>query len=342
MSMKIGIFTIFDAYNYGSFLQAYAMQSFLERRGHHVYVINIRNNLKSVIVQKYLSKSISRTILKLRRWRVYHKDWARLNVVSLRSCPELDLAVIGSDEVWNIENPSFSHALQYYGLDINAKRTIAYAPSLGYSTEKSYFSRKDLQNGIVRHISWIGARDEFTRRFAESIGHSDIDMVCDPTLLLNGTWNKLEELYPVSEPFMIYYSYQEDTPFKDYIRRFAAEQNLKLISVGFDYKWCDRQLIVSPRQFLSLLSQASYVVTSTFHGTVFSTLYNKNFVQIHPARKAVDYLTQLGINRAVNHDDGYDAFIRMLLKPVDYNLLNRGIKLWSEKSASLLVSKTGI
>lgn len=340
--MKIGIFTIFDAYNYGSFLQAFAMQTFLTNRGHQVYMIDVRENLKSVIAQKYFAKSISRTILKLRRWCAYHNDWRLLNIVSLNDYPELDLAVIGSDEVWNIENPSFTHATQYYGIDIKSKNIIAYAPSLGYSTEKSYLPYPNLQKGIVSNISWIGARDEFTRMFAEAIGHSNIEMVCDPTLLLNGKWQSYEHEFRINEPFMIYYSYHEDTPFKEYILRFAREHNTKVMSVGFNYKWCDNQIIVSPIQFLSLVHQATYIVTSTFHGTVFSTLYNKNFVQVHPARKAADYLAQLGINQTANLDEGYEAFKIKLSSQIDYHKINSEIKRWSEKSSSLVISKTGI
>ncbi len=167
-------------------------------------------------------------------------------------------------------------------------------------------------------------------------------MVCDPTLLLNGKWQSYEQEFRINEPFLIYYSYHENTPFKEYILCFAKEHNLKVISVGFDYNWCDFQIIVSPTQFLSLVRQATYIVTSTFHGTVFSTLYNKHFVQVHPARKATDYLDQLGINRTVNLDEGYDAFKSKLLSPIDYHKINNAIKKWSEKSSSLVISKIGI
>lgn len=340
--MKIGIFTIFDAYNYGSFLQAFAMQSFLTDRGHQVYMIDVRDSLKSVFAQKYFAKSISRSILKLKRWYAYHNDWRLLNIVSLNDYPELDLAVIGSDEVWNIENPSFTHASQYYGIDIKARNIIAYAPSLGYSTDNSYDVYPHLRNGIVSNISWIGARDEFTRKFAEEIGHSSINMVCDPTLLLSGEWQKYEQEVQINEPFVIYYSYQEDTPFKKYIQCFAKEYNLRVASVGFNYKWCDNQAIVSPTQFLSLVRRSSCIITSTFHGTVFSTLYNKPFVQVHPARKAVDYLTQLGMNRTTNIEEGYDNFKNKLLHPIDYNAINNEIKKWRDYSSSLIISKTGI
>ena len=80
------------------------------------------------------------------------------------------------------------------------------------------------------------------------------------------------------EKYMIYYSYLDDTPFKEFIKKFAKENDLKLIVVGFDYKWCDDQIIVTPRQFLSVMKHAQYVVTSTYHGTVFSTLLKKNLL----------------------------------------------------------------
>lgn len=321
--MKIGIITIFDAYNYGSFLQAFAMQTFLKEKGHEVFLIDVRETLKSRISQKYLAKSVSRTILKLRRFFNYRKDWKMLHITSKSACPELDLCIIGSDEVWNIENPSFDHSLLFYGTGIKSKDIIAYAPSLGYSTIESYKDREDLLSSIKSNISWFGARDGFTESFLHTIGVNHVQRICDPTILLYDKWRLFETERIVNEPYLIYYSYQGNTPFEHYIKRFAQEKGLKIISVGFDYKWCDLQIIASPREFLSLIRGASYVVTSTFHGTLFSTMYEKKFIEVHPARKVIDFLEQIGLNKIPTLEDGYVAFRDLLEENIDYERIKK-------------------
>lgn len=318
--MKVGIVTIFDAYNYGSFLQAFAMQRFLEQNGHNVYMIDVRTSLKSVVAQKYFAKSIKRTILKLRRFFAYRKDWKKLNIVPCSKYPEVDIALIGSDEVWNIENGSFDHSTFYYGKIPRAQKVIAYAPSLGYSTFESYQRRMDLCKSIKKNITWFGARDSFTESFLKAIGIVNINRVCDPTILLYDKWVNFENMNTLlpKKRYMIYYSYKEETPFKDMILRFAAEKRLKVISVGFDYKWCDAQIIASPFEFLHLVNNASYIVTSTYHGTLFSTMYKKKFIEVEPARKVVDYLEQIGVDRIADINAGYDTFKNLLDSNIDY------------------------
>lgn len=341
--MKIGIITIFDAYNYGSFLQAFAMQTMLEERGHTVYMIDVRTNFKSVIAQKYLSKSLTRSILKFRRFFTYRKDWKYLNIVPFSKCPHLDLALIGSDEVWNIENESFSHSSLYYGKSVNADRVIAYAPSLGYSSIKSYDNKRALCDSILKNISWFGVRDNFTKDFLLDIGVSEVHMVCDPTILLYDQWNKYERPYKnIQDPYLIYYSYKEETTFKEYIKRFARERGLKIISVGFDYKWCDEQIIASPFEFLSLIDNASYVVTSTFHGTLFSTMYHKKFIEVEPARKAVDYLNQLGISRIADINKSFEDFEIILDSDIGYNQIDRTFECMQKESMKLLTTDNNI
>lgn len=336
--MKIGIVTIYDAYNYGSFLQAFAMQLFLEKQGHDVYILDARKSLKSIVAQKYLSKSIYRTKLKLKRYIAYSKDWKLLNIVKIFPEIKLDAVIVGSDEVWNIKNPSFEHVEQFYGYKLPKSKIVAYGPSLGYSTLEDYREKEELIDGIKNNFIFWGVRDSFTEDFLYKIGVKSVDLICDPTLLICNEWHGLEKPYEIEEPFVLYYSYMDNTPFKEYILNFARINGLKVYSVGFDYKWCDRQFIVSPLQFLYMMSKAKYVVTSTFHGTVFSTLYKKQFVVIHPAVKVRDYLEKLDLKRESCLDDSFESFSKLLKNPVDYSHVDKEIFLWRNKSIDILSS----
>ena len=320
--MKIGIVTIYDAYNYGSFLQAFALQEFLINEGHEVYILDFSVSLKSRIARKYLAKNIKRTVLKLHRYFVYRKDWKLLNIKRGNKIEQIDLMIVGSDEVWNIDNESIEHIKQFYGIDCAAKQIIAYAPSLGYATGTSYKKYPEFVNGIKNNISAFYMRDAFTEEFVKRIIKKETRKVSDPTILLYDRWEEFMQGYPMQiEKYMIYYSYLDDTPFKEFIKKFAKENDLKLIVVGFDYLWCDDQIIVTPRQFLSVLKHAQYVVTSTYHGTVFSTLLKKKIVVIHPSIKVIDYLEQIGLKKISFLESGYDNFSKFLLDDIDYDLV---------------------
>lgn len=341
--MNIGIFTIFDAYNYGCFLQAFAMQKFLEQRGHQVYIVDVRTSLKSVIVQKYLAKNIKRSLLKLHRFFAYRIDWKKLNIVSACKYPELDIALIGSDEIWNIENKSFDHSQLYYGVIPKANKVIAYAPSLGYSTLKSYENCQTLCSLIRKNIKWFGVRDSFTADFLNSIGVHGVNKVCDPTILLYDDWRIYEKpLTGRIYPYLIYYSYKEDTLFKNYIKRFAEDKGLKIITLGFNYKWCDQQIIASPLEFISWVKNASYIVTSTFHGTLFSTMYGKKFVLVEPARKVLDFLDQIKLSKVADINAGYETFKILLEQNIDYERIRKKFDSMRASSVKLLKSDNGI
>lgn len=332
--MKIGIVTIYEAYNYGSFLQAFAMQEFLKSKGNEVLILDCSTSLKSIISRKYLAKSFKRSVLKLRRFLAYRKDWKLLNIHILKKILILDVAIIGSDEVWNIDNKSFEHAKQFYGIDCHAKHIIAYAPSVGYATKESYRAYPELIEALKQNVDRFYVRDSFTEEFLKSFVKKEIKRVCDPTILLYDKWLEYAKPLSLGYKYLIYYSYLEDTPFKGYIKRFAQEHDLKIVVVGFAYKWCDKQLIVTPREFLSLVNQAQFIVTSTFHGTVFSTLLKKKFVVIHPASKVVDYLNMLEIDRLCTLDVSYSTFSAMLEKNIDYEMIGekfRQLRTYSEE-----------
>lgn len=323
--MNIGIVTIYDAYNYGSFLQAFAMQEFLKLKGHEVVILDCSLSVKSIVSRKYLAKSLKRSMLKLRRFCAYRKDWKLLSIQHIRSISNLDVVIIGSDEVWNIDNESFEHVKQFYGIDCRARRIITYGPSLGYATKDSYKLYPELIEAIKQNIGQFYVRDAFTEEFLKSFVNKKIKRVCDPTLLLYDRWMEYAKTFSLEYKYLVYYSYKDNTPFKDYIKRFAKEHNLKIVTVGFAYKWCDEQLIVTPREFLSLINQAQFVVTSTFHGTVFSSLLKKRFVVIHPAVKVMDYLHLLDIKKLCTLENGYAAFSNMLMEDIDYEAIEKKI-----------------
>jgi hypothetical protein len=107
-------------------------------------------------------------------------------------------------------------------------------------------------------------------------------------------------------------------------RRFARERGLKIISPGFFNNWCDDIAAVSPLNFLDVMRSAKYVMTDTFHGTIFSVLLKKNFAVMSSGKAKIESLLRdmhLG-NRDVAD---YEALCRVLEEPPDYEILEMDI-----------------
>lgn len=95
-------------------------------------------------------------------------------------------------------------------------------------------------------------------------------------------WEALLPKVNSDSKYVVYYSYLDDSPMKNYILRFAKENRLKVVIAGFDYSWGDQKRMVSPLGFLTLLKNAEYVFTSTFHGSVLSTILQKK-IMVRPS-----------------------------------------------------------
>lgn len=333
--MKIGIETIYDGYNYGCFLQAYAMQTFLESQGHDV-VIYDHSTLSDRIRHRYFAKSLGRTLLKLKRYKIFSGSWKQLNIVRFKDSPQADLTIVGSDEVWNISNQSFEHRPQFYGNDCKGKRVVAYGPSLGYSSYDSYSKYKYLTDAIIANFCNYCVRDSFTENFLDRLGVKDIKRVCDPTILIYNQWKDLVLDTGDVEDYILYYSYNSSPYIKDELVKYAKTHSLKIIVAGFDYQWCDEKAIVNPFKFLELVSKAKFVVTSTFHGLIFSLIFNKQFIVFSANAKVKDLLKYYGVEkRIVSSDNPYDIDT-ILTERIDYESINRIMESDRESSIRIL------
>lgn len=162
----------------------------------------------------------------------------------------------------------------------------------------------------------------------------------DPTLLYFDNWeNELVPYKNINDNFLLYYSYNEKPLMLNYIKRFARENDLKIVTAGFKYDWCDENLIVEPKQFLYLMKKAKYVVTTTFHGSVFSVIFKKQFIGFHPNRnpKVHDFLVSVGLDhRTYKANMGFNDFKDILEESIDYTYIHKRLKQRSKQSMILL------
>lgn len=321
--MRIGIITIYESItNMGSFLQAYALKTVLEDLGHEVYLI--QNTPASEWIKKYVCKINPKRefFLRLKKAKHFLDDLTMLKLLPKDKISEakLDMLIYGSDEIWNLENPYFRENI-FWGLGKNTIKKVAYAISIGAmtcDTEKKY--NYYLEN--LSSFAQILVRDKVTKQFVERNVKMSPKLVCDPTILTPvQKINRECKKYP-KEKYLLVYTYGVDSWLEKQIVRFARKNNLLILSPCFWHYWADKVIECSALELGSLMAHAEYVVTTTFHGAIFSLL-NHTKCCIYPTReKVTDVVYRLGEeHRLINEhckDEEFDKIINMPFDSLEF------------------------
>ena len=306
--MKTGIMSMHRVENYGSFLQAYGLKKEIEKLGHTVQFVDYQAEpsvvLSSAEGQKVSSSNrrISRAIHMLSpSYRAWRKKQIKMNSTfqkfsrtyneqflpeldvkkEYNICPELDVLVIGSDEVFNCTQPGnkVGFSRQLFGKNNKAKKVISYAASFGSTTyeklEKYHIAEE--VGDLLSQFDSISVRDKNSQDIVEKLcGFSPASHI-DPVLLYD--FPEVDNISVPMENFMVVYAYADRIKGKEAeaIREFAKRENKKILSLGFYQPFCDEYVLATPLEVLAYMKHADYVITDTFHGTVFSMKYQKQF-----------------------------------------------------------------
>ena len=211
--MKIGIVTVEKSANVGSFLQAYALQKVLEAWGHEVYFVSAgqesffkreycwfipkRGNLK------YPVKFIKRNLDGLKKYKLFAQDHKKLKTWDKKE--KLDLFILGSDEIWNVQRKIFQNPI-YYGKDLSP--VISYAVSVGDSEGKDFLPFHEVTE-CIRKIEFLSVRDEKSCEAVKRITGKYPEKVCDPTFLLDteAYTEPYEDIYLKENRYILFYFY---------------------------------------------------------------------------------------------------------------------------------------
>lgn len=327
--MKIGIITFHAAFNYGSMLQAYALQTYLSRQGHDVEIINYRSHYQKSIYYKPFDIHSKYSILSsFKRLLLYPSSLCRLKtkwelfnsflnqnlkitkeyntIHELERVPwDYDLLITGSDQIWNTGAPDSGEA--YFGNFINNANTkkIAYAPSLGQYPEN--VDTKFLK-AQIRNFTALSVREEKAKYLLIKYGIAkDISVVCDPTLLLDvQAYERLYREEPLIQGKYIFFYTPVGLPL-DYfkiVNDFAETLGMPVITERAyypkdikKYKHIMNYPEVGPSEFLNLIKNATYVCGGSFHLQVFSILFRKEFYCINGDKdsRTHNLLVKLGL-----------------------------------------------
>jgi len=303
--MKICILTQPLGANYGGILQAYALQKVLNGQGHEVVTLRFRPSApswvpsgfkkQSLTFRRFISKYIkgNRSIIycnpdkqtrfaykELERFINDHIQYIPVNApISEKTLPDFDAYIVGSDQVWR---PQYSPFLPNFYLDFlsdaNVKR-IAYAASFGVDTWETDTEMTEQIRPLAQRFDAVSVREESGIALCREYLGINAEIMPDPTLLL--TAKDYLQLCPPrerdEEAYIAAYILDMDINMQHFLDKMSKELGLPIRRIGqLDWiKGAD-----SVENWILGISHASFVITDSFHGTVLSVIFKRNFVAI--------------------------------------------------------------
>lgn len=356
---SVGIITFHCSYNYGSALQAYALQTYVESLGYTVKIIDFvmkedfeQYRLFRTSLYRRQLKSLGADILffpfHVKRKISFEKFAQRkMNLSEKRyySCEELkdlndiiDIFICGSDQIWNIDCTHGIEPAYFLEFVDDKKRRIAYAPSLAHTNFE--MNNKDELKKLLDRFDAISVREESTVPYLQSILEREIKTVLDPTLLLNKSdYLQLVDSKFEGEKYIFVYLLEENKELIQYSEELQKTTGYQLYyvssKVNCGFLRGKNLFGISPEKFLSCIHHAEYVITNSFHATVFSILFNKQFCTFPTKRSSarmIDLLEKLDLqNRMFDLNFNLD-------NKIDYEMVEDKIKALREESIYFLKS----
>lgn len=278
--MRVGILT-FTSYNYGTFLQAFALKEAIKNLGFNVDIINT-TSIRDIL-RKLMS---SYPFFSFKSMLIFSSYWKKINLSNL-NFKKFDIIIIGSDTVWDKRRPNI-----FFG-NIQNNNISSYAASCGETLCKD-LNKKQIEG--LRNINNFSCRDKKTCNMIRELFGKNCIKVLDPTFLIE--WRKYE--HPIyKDDFILVYSYsgknRELCIKAKEISKITGKQTVSIM----DYiPWCNKNISkVNPFQFLSYIKKADYVITDTFHGTAFSINYRKKFISFPKYNKIKDLLNTFNLDK---------------------------------------------
>ena len=325
--MRICIVTVYNSENCGSVLQAYALGKKLSSMGHSVrYLYREKNGTGAsttkvglVILKSLLRGNVENARLK---W-LFHKqclnDAKRFNTLSMRDTKDVEAFILGSDTIWQLSNQYFnSRFSRYWGLDFVGRKVISYAPSINDAKE-ALFANNTMVYNALENLSAISVRDAYSKRVLEKCTEKAIRIVCDPTMLLSiDDYHEVERECPIDTDFILVYAFRDFCPPEDIkeLKEYAEKHHCKLVSFGVARKWCDISVPFDTFAMPAYYEKASYVITNTFHGNVFSLIYSRVFLNYSTSNKVSELLNQFSLGDRTRSDGTPISYV--LDSSIDY------------------------
>ncbi len=313
--LKIGILTFWwSADNYGQLLQCYALQKYLRDAGHDAFLVRYNpqgdyartslllrfykafnpvklcrflkfklNQRKSAQEQKLHDRHFD----DFRNKYIVQSEKIYSSYLQLKeNPPEADVYIVGSDQVWNFsfyagKVSKCKNVIHSYFLDFGKSETkrVSYAASWGQTSLEQDIIEEITP--LLRKFDFVSVREESGIALCKKCGYENAQVRCDPTLLLSAenyrALYKAENAVPPKNPYLFLYMLNNTCDFDIAdAYKFAKDKNLEVVYVTGNSKidYYPKKYATIP-EWLCLLDNAEYVITNSFHCTLFSLLFKK-------------------------------------------------------------------
>lgn len=364
---KIGICTFYNNYNYGSYLQSFALLKKLESLGYDTFIIDFKdegkkwnrrikymNNLVRIKCLLFHPKLIHDilNLKKISRNNEYFSKEQKLSFDSFKdnylkfysedyTKDDFRAFIAGSDQVWKLTLPGLHYV--FFLRFTKKKKRISYAASLGTDRIPKY-NRKLLKK-YIEDFSSVSVRESNSVTLLSDLQKkTPIHHVLDPVLLVGKKfWENILPSIEYKEYVLLYFL---DSPYdiekiKSIIRRYPHKEVLQ-INTGITISEIPHTKIInpSPLEFVSLINHCNVMITDSFHGSAFSILFNKEFFTIKRSYKIFNSQNDRIISllnlfqcpqRYIDQEFEVDN-----IKTIDYDKIREILKISQEQSLSFL------
>lgn len=322
--MKIGILTHELKYNYGGILQNYALQQALKKMGHEPVTIDYKQEITLIkkinsLAKRFLARYVLRKNIKVKGWpsiseaaviqqhthefvEKYINTTNKIKLSELaKFCDNFDAMIVGSDQVWRPRYLGKYIDEMFLKSFPNSIPKIAYAASFGIDNWEFTDKQTRICKELAQHFDAISVREASGVNLCKKYLNVDAVHVLDPTMLLDKEdYIKLIEQEKTPSPGKGIMTYILDkSPEKEVIIQSISQRlGLPTFSVmpksSYANSTCIDDCIYPPiTSWLRGFMDADFVVTDSFHGTVFSIIFNKPFISIGNTKRGLDRFTSL-------------------------------------------------
>lgn len=314
---KLGICICYQHRNYGSQLQSYATTAELKKRGIDFEIIRYKKKLTLKLIIKLIPRLFNPVFLSDRvliryqkRFKLMlHPELKKQNNIRntclakfskerfkslspvyrgydelCRASQKYDGVMVGSDQLWAPGGITSNFYNLMFAPDKSIK--ISYATSFGVS--KIEKKLRPVYSKFLSRMDYISVRENSGKDLVENLSDKTAEVVVDPVLLLTkDDWDReIPNTKLYDQPYIFAYFLGKSAAYRNSVTEFAHKKGLRIVTTHHmdSYNKADENFgdIVSfdigPAEFVNLIRNAEYVFTDSFHGSVFSVIYQKKFM----------------------------------------------------------------
>ena len=349
-NIKIGLLTFHDTTNFVSLRQTYGLYRAIVNIGYDCEVIDYQ--CKNII-EREIPKSFGFTLdpkklllyllcgrhrpIKYKALSQFLKNNMRLSEKCVRNnvaevCKKYDKIIVGSDIVWGLDITG-GDLTYFIDFEQDAHKKYAFSSSIGNPWNED---EKKLVDPLLRGFNRIAVREEESADWVEELIKKRPQVVCDPTMMLKADmWRDVASVKKRKSDYVLVYFDNKNGDCMANAIRYAKANNLKvhLISDGFSRDGVKTVKPHSLGDFLTLIDNAAFVMTASYHGMLYSLYFNKQFAYFNRAHKSRMNTLSQKLHVADRNGEKYDV---MTMLPIDYSVVNKAIEDYRNESIECL------